>query len=64
MPVKTEGNATLLDLAKRVRVSEDFAEKVYEILTPGTTIVVTDDPALPAATAPHEVPLMDGEQKQ
>jgi hypothetical protein len=64
MAVKTEGSATLSDLAKRVRVSEDFAEKVYEILTPGTTIVVTDDPALPAARAPHEVPLMEGEQKQ
>lgn len=34
------------DLGKRVHLSPAFAKKLYDILTPGTTIVVTDDPAL------------------
>jgi hypothetical protein len=32
------------DLGRRVRVNPEFASKVYEVLTPGTTVVVTDDP--------------------
>lgn len=59
MAVKTEGNATLRDLSQRVRVPPEFSEKVYDILTPGATIVVTDAPALPASTPDHRVRLME-----
>jgi hypothetical protein len=34
------------DLGKRVRVNPEFAAKVYDILAPGTTVVVTDDPVV------------------
>lgn len=37
---------SLDDLAKRVRISPDFAAKLDDLLTPGATIVVTDDPAI------------------
>ncbi len=33
-------------LAKRIRISPDFARKVYDLITPGTNVVVTDEPAL------------------
>ena len=38
------------DLAKRVRVSPEFAGKVYDTLTPGATIIVTDQPAVRKAS--------------
>ncbi len=37
---------SLDDLGKRVRVSPDFAGKLYDLLMPGATIIVTDDPAV------------------
>jgi len=37
-------------LAKRVRMSPEFAGKVYDTLTPGATIIVTDQPAVRQAT--------------
>lgn len=46
MAVRTEGDTSLDDLARRVRVSSDFAAKLYDLVAPGTTIVVTDAPAL------------------
>ena len=33
-------------LAKRVRISPEFAGKVYEALKPGATIIVTDEPVV------------------
>lgn len=39
-------NVSLDDLGMRVRLSPDFAGKLYDVLTPGATIVVTDDPAV------------------
>jgi hypothetical protein len=33
-------------LAKRVRLSPEFAAKVYDALMPGATIIVTDEPAV------------------
>ena len=60
---RTEGNATLSDLSRRVQVPPEFAEKVYDILLPGTTIVVTDAPALPSASSERAVPLMEDERK-
>ena len=41
----------------------DFAAKVYDVVTPGTTIVVTDAPALPNSSSHREVLLMKAEQK-
>ena len=63
MAVETEGNTTLHDLGQRVRVPPEFAKKVYDMLTPGTTIVVTDAPALPSTSSPRNVPLMEEERK-
>jgi hypothetical protein len=59
MAVKTEGKTTLEDIARRVRISPAFAEKVYDIVSPGTTIVVTDAPALRPSPAAHAVFLME-----
>lgn len=33
------------DLAKRIRTSPDFATRVYDLMVPGTTLIVTDEPA-------------------
>jgi lipoprotein-anchoring transpeptidase ErfK/SrfK len=63
MAVETEGKTTLAVLGRRVRIPPEFAEKVYDLVLPGTTIVVTDAPALPSTSSPHEVPLMEAEQK-
>src|SRR5262249_2749070 len=38
------------ELAKRVRISPEFAGKVYDLLTPGATIIVTDQPAVRKAS--------------
>jgi hypothetical protein len=59
MAVKTEGNATLNDLARRVHVSPEFAEKLYDIVSIGTTIVVTDAPALRTSRADLAIRLME-----
>ena len=45
MAIRTQGQTTLEDLAKRVRVTPELVEKLYDLLVPGTTIVVTDAPA-------------------
>lgn len=63
MAVKTEGKITLNDLGRRVRVAPEFAERVYDIVSPGTTIVVTDAPALHPSTSDSAVLLMEGERK-
>ena len=34
------------DLGKRIRLNPEFAAKLYDVLTPGTTIIVTDMPAV------------------
>jgi lipoprotein-anchoring transpeptidase ErfK/SrfK len=39
-------SADVSDLAKRIRISPEFAGKVYDMLTPGATIIVTDQPAV------------------
>ncbi len=63
MAVRTEGNTTLEDLGRRVRVSPSFAEKVYATVSPGTTIVVTDAPALRPSPSAHAVFLMEAAKK-
>jgi hypothetical protein len=34
------------DVAKRLRFNPDFATKLYEVIAPGTTVIVTDQPAV------------------
>jgi lipoprotein-anchoring transpeptidase ErfK/SrfK len=34
------------DLGKRLRVNPEFATKVYDVISPGTTVIVTDQPAV------------------
>ena len=46
LAVRTQGATTLDDVARRVRVPTEFTAKLYDLLVPGTTIVVTDAPAL------------------
>ena len=43
-------NADAAALAKRIRISPEFAGKVYEALKPGATIIVTDQPAIRKAS--------------
>jgi len=59
MAVRTQGKTTLEDIGRRVHVSQEFAEKVYDIVSPGTTIVVTDAPALRPSPSAHAVFLME-----
>lgn len=63
MSVRTEGNTTLENLSRRVRISPEFAQKVYDIVVPGTTIVVTDAPALRPSPSVHAVLLMEAATK-
>jgi L,D-transpeptidase catalytic domain len=62
MAVETGGTTTLADLGRRVRVPPEFAKNVYDLISPGTTIVVTDAPALPGASE-RPVRLMESERK-
>jgi hypothetical protein len=41
-----EDAADFDDLAQRVRTNPEFATKIYDLITPGTTIVVTDETAV------------------
>ena len=53
MEVRTDSNgssATTEAMGKRLRIAPAFTERFYDILSPGSTIVVTDDPALPTPT--------------
>jgi hypothetical protein len=59
LAVRTEAKPTLEDIARRVHVSPAFAEKVYDIVSPETTIVVTDAPALRPSPSAHAVSLME-----
>ena len=63
MAVRTEGGTTLEDLGQRVHVAPAFAEKVYDIVSPGTTIVVTDALALRPLPSAHSVFLMESARK-
>lgn len=47
------------DIDLRVRVPLAFAEKVYDIVSPGSTVVVTGAPALRASPSAHAVLLME-----
>jgi hypothetical protein len=43
-------SASVASLGKRIRISPDFAAKVYDALKPGATIIVTDQPAVRKAS--------------
>jgi lipoprotein-anchoring transpeptidase ErfK/SrfK len=43
-------DADVSELATRVRISPEFAGKLYDTLTPGATIIVTDQPAVRQAS--------------
>ncbi len=59
MAIRTEGTTSLNDIARRVSIPRAFAEKVYDIVSPGTTIVVTDAAALRPSPSTHTVFLME-----
>jgi hypothetical protein len=63
MAVRTEGKTTLEDLGRHVQISPAFAEKVYDIVSAGTTIVVTDAPALRPSPSGNLVFLMEAATK-
>lgn len=48
MSVQSDGGrqADVASLSKRVRISSEFAGKVYDAITPGATLIVTDNPAV------------------
>jgi hypothetical protein len=49
MSVESDAGSSSEDIAslsKRVHISPEFAGKVYDTLTPGATIIVTDEPAV------------------
>ena len=53
MNVPSDGRSRGVDIAavaKRVRISPEFAGLVYDTLTPGATIIVTDEPAVRKAS--------------
>lgn len=63
MAVRTEGTTTLEEIGRRVHVSPAFAEKVYDIVAPGTTIVVTDSPAVRSSPSAYAVFRMEAAKK-
>ncbi|HEU0274064.1 MAG TPA: L,D-transpeptidase [Candidatus Udaeobacter sp.] len=58
LALRTQGKTTLEDIGRRVRVSPAFAEKVYDVVAPGSTVVVTDAPALCPTPSVHAILLM------
>ena len=42
--------ADVRKLVEQIRVSPEFAGKLYDALTPGATIIVTDEPAVRGAS--------------
>jgi hypothetical protein len=38
------------DIARRVQLNPDFATKLYNLVVPGTTVIVTDQPAIRRAS--------------
>ncbi len=54
MEVATDSNGTTTtteELSRRLRITPLFAQRLYDAIAPGTTIVVTDEAALPDADA-------------
>ena len=47
LPSQTGELPVHLDLAERVRLPADFSQRVYDLLEPGASLVITDRPAVP-----------------
>ena len=62
LAVRTDGNTTLEKLGRRLHVSPAFAEKVYDIVSTGTTVVVTDAPGLRSSPTVHALLMQAAEQ--
>ena len=60
LAVKPRGGVTISELGRRVRVAPDFAEKLYDLASPGTTVIVTDAPALGSRPSHRTQLLMEG----
>jgi hypothetical protein len=52
-PVAAARVPNLKDLANRVRISSDFDDDIRSLITPGTTLVITN---LPVGTGTHSAP--------
>jgi precorrin isomerase len=47
MSVTSSGRSVDADkIASRIRVNPEFANKVYDTVKPGTTVIVTDEPVV------------------
>ena len=58
MTVTSSGRRANADqLASRLRVNPDFAAKVYDTLTPGTTVIITDQPVVRTR---RNAPILEG----
>ncbi len=57
MTVTSSGRRANADqLASRLRINPDFAAKVYDTLTPGTTVIITDQPVVRTR---RDVPILE-----
>jgi hypothetical protein len=53
MSVTSEGRrADPDDIAQRFSINPTFATKLYDVIAPGTTVVVTDQPIVRSRRAP------------
>ena len=58
MAVTSNGRSVDADkIAARLRMNPDFAQKVYEAFAPGTTVIITDKPAVRNRAT---TPIMEG----
>lgn len=58
LPAKDGGMALRQDIIDRVRLPKDFAGQVFDLIEPGTTLMVTDLPATPQTTTPRNFRVM------
>jgi hypothetical protein len=62
MAVKTDSIGSRMsggDLARRIRINPEFAHKVYDLLAPGATIVVTDAPEVRKTPTGRDFVILD-----
>lgn len=47
MSVTSRGRSVPAEkIAERLRINPEFAQKVYDIIQPGTTVIITDQPVV------------------
>ncbi len=47
MSVTSSGRSVLAEkIAARLRINPEFANKVYDTIQPGTTVIITDQPVV------------------